>query len=202
LTPPWRAGLIGGSSHLGKSTIAAAVAAMVGGEARSTDRMGPHPGRPWPVGETAPPPHTVAHYQTLSGEELIVSVVAHYRHTIWPLVRDLVRRRSADEASPPLVLEGSALLPDLVAGLVSPAVRAVWLVAEDGLIGARIRRESRYETRDAAGRTLIDTFIARSLSFDALVRDQAGRLGLPTLEIGAATSEDAAAAAVMRLLAG
>jgi 2-phosphoglycerate kinase len=202
LAPSFRVALIGGSSHLGKSTIAAAVAGRMGGEARSTDRLGPHPGRPWPVGEAAPPPHVVAHYRTLSGEELIVSVVAHYRHTIWPLVRDMVARRSADAASPTLVIEGSALLPGLVAGLVSPTVRAVWLVAEPGLIDARIRRESGYETAKPAGRALIDAFIARSLRFDALIRDEARGLGLTVVEIGAAMAEDAATAAVMRALAG
>lgn len=198
--PPCPIALIGGSSHLGKSTTAAIVAARLGGEARSTDHLARHPGRPWPAGGVPVRPHVAQHYSTLPLDELIASVLAHYRQTVWPLVQALLAER--DAAAPPLVLEGSALLPDLVAALGAPTVRAVWLVAEPGLIKARIRRESRYATADTAGRALIDAFLARSLRFDALVRDEARRLGLHVLEIGADTSEDAAATAVMRVLAG
>jgi 2-phosphoglycerate kinase len=142
MTEAFRVALIGGTSHVGKSTTAAAVAARLGWEARSTDGLARHPGRPWPAGGRPVPPHVAEHYSTLAPDQLIASVMAHYRGKVWPIVQSLVAERAGARGTP-LVLEGSALLPDLVATLVRPAVRAVWLTAGEALIEVRVRRESR-----------------------------------------------------------
>ncbi len=121
-----RVALIGGTSHAGKSTTARAVAARLGGEALATDTLARHPGRPWPTPTWVVPDHVAEHYRTLAPEALIDSVLAHYGR-MWPMVRELIEARAADESAAPLVLEGSALWPELVAELDLPAVRAVWL---------------------------------------------------------------------------
>ena len=49
--------LIGGSSHVGKSTLSEALAARMGWERLSTDSLALHPGRPW---KPAPEKHALS----------------------------------------------------------------------------------------------------------------------------------------------
>lgn len=186
--------LIGGSSHLGKSTLAAHLAERLGGAARSTDRLARHPGRPWAAPGAEVPPHVAEHYATLSEAALMASVLAHYRR-LAPDIAALVHGHPA--AEPPLVLEGSALLPGTAAPLLGPDVRGIWLLAAPGLIGARIRAESRAAEADTPARRLIEAFLARSLAFDAFLREEVRRLRLPALEVDAAASPEALADAVL-----
>ena len=144
----------------------------------STDRMGRHPGRPWPAGGQPVKPHVVAHYTGLSQDELIRSVLTHYRN-MEPSIRVLVGKhaRGADR----LVLEGSALLPETVAALDIPDVSAIWLTTDDATFKARIHRESGYEGLDAPGRRLVDAFLGRTLRYNSRMIDDLRRRGLPVL---------------------
>jgi 2-phosphoglycerate kinase len=199
LSDALRVALIGGTSHAGKSTTARAAAARLGGEAVSTDKLARHPGRPWPTPTWVVPDHVAEHYRTLTPEELIASVLDHYGR-MWPMVRELIEARAADESAAPLVLEGSALWPELVAELDLPGVRAIWLTADDALFDARIRRESRHGEADPAGRQLIERFAARTRLYNVRMVAQARRLGLPLVEVTAAMSEDEVTDAVLAAL--
>jgi 2-phosphoglycerate kinase len=199
LSAGFRVALIGGASHAGKSTTARAVAARLGGEAISTDSLARHPGRPWPTPTWVVPDHVAEHYRTLTPDELIADVLAHYRR-IWPMVRERIEARAADATAAPLVLEGSALWPALVAELDLPAVRAVWLTADDGVFDARIRRESRHDDADPAGRRLIESFAARTRLYDTMMMAQVRGLGLKCVEVSAAMSEDDVTDAVLAAL--
>jgi len=195
----FRVALLGGTSHAGKSTTARAVAASLGWEAISTDSLARHPGRPWPTPTWVVPAHVAEHYRTLAPDALIASVLTHYRG-MWPMVRELIETRASDPSAAPLVLEGSALWPDLVAELDLPAVRAVWLTADDALIDARIRRESRHDEATPAGRQLIESFAARSRLYNAMMLERVRRLRLPLVEVTAAMSTEDVADAVEDVL--
>jgi 2-phosphoglycerate kinase len=174
--------LIGGSSHAGKSSLAAELAARLGCEALSTDKLARHPGRPWRQGEAPIPPHVVEHYSTLAPEALIASVSEHYGR-MWPMVRELIERRADDPGAPGLVLEGSALLPERVAELQRDDVAALWLAADEALVEARMRRESRFEAADPTERALIEAFLERTRRFQRLTLESVARLGLPRLDV-------------------
>jgi 2-phosphoglycerate kinase len=174
--------LIGGSSHLGKSTLARRMAAQPGWVHISTDSLARHPGRPWRPAPQAVPPHVADHYLSLGVEELIASVLTHYRGMA-PMIEELVRRHADDEAMERLVLEGSALWPETVACLQAPSTQAIWLTAPGGLIAARIREESGYGSADQSGRMLIDKFIQRSLAFDEAMMAHVRRLGLAFVDV-------------------
>jgi len=195
-----RVALIGGTSHTGKSSLAAALAARLGWPSLSTDRLGRHPGRPWRADATPLPEHVVRHFLTLSPDELIAAQLAFDRTIRWPAVRDTIHRHASEDAAGPLVLEGSGLLPHLVVELDLPAARGVWLTAAPELIAARIRRDSSYETADPQARRLIEQFTARSLLYDAAMMADVRRLGLPCLEVsdarGVAVLAGAAAGAL------
>jgi len=109
--------LMGGSSHTGKSTLAQSLAAHLGWSYRSTDKgLAPHPGRPWQV-RPEKAKHVAEHYLSLSADELISDVLRHYRDIVWPLVKGIVTSHATDLSTDRLILEGSAILPELVVTL-------------------------------------------------------------------------------------
>ena len=192
---PLRAILIGGTSHTGKSTLAGALAARLGGTARSTDTLARHPGRPWATLPMTVPLHVVEHYGTLSTEEQMASVLAHYRRLATQIV-DLV---GAATAEAPLLLEGSALLPETVAPLIADDVVSVTLLAPSEVTTARIYAESRHAERDAEACRLIDGFLARAIAFEAWVGKEAQRYDLPVIQLAPGSSIDALADQLLRL---
>jgi len=172
--------LIGGTSHAGKTTVARFLAEEDGWMHKSTDHLAKHPGRPWIAPPGTVPPHVVEHYLSLSGDELIASVIEHYR-SLWLVIESLVREHCEDATKPRLVLEGSALMPANVVSLRSEGLSAVWITGDNHLLEARIHAESRYADADRTGKTLIDKFVERTLRFDRLIKRDAIRLGLPTV---------------------
>ncbi len=168
--------LIGGTSHTGKSTLARAVAEKLGFDVLSTDTLARHPGRPWPTPDWQVPPHVAAHYAGHSLERLLQSVLRHYG-TLAPRIAEIVRTRNR------LVVEGSALWPETVAGFDSGGVTAVWLTAGDDFLRARILRESNHEAADADGKLLIEKFAARAIAFNHRVVEACTRLGLTLIDV-------------------
>lgn len=188
MAEPFRVALIGGTSHVGKSTTAQALAARLGWPCVSTDKMARHPGRPWSTPAFTLPDHVVAHYRALSPDELTEAQLAHYRN-MWPLVAERIEAAVADGAEA-LVLEGSGVMPEPVALLGLAGVRAVWLTALPGLIEMRIRRESGFDDADIKTRALIAKFVRRSQLYDARVIGEVKRLGLPLVDITAALTRE------------
>ncbi len=191
--------LIGGTSHAGKSSLARELAERLGYEPRSTDKLARHPGRPWPQGETPIPAHVALHYSTRAPEALIRSVTRHYE-SMWPMICELIETRAADAAGAGLVLEGSALLPERAAPLLGGGVAGLWLAADEALIEARMRRESRFEAADAAGRALIEAFLERARRYQREMLAAVARLGLPLLEVRADEPVGALAGRALDLL--
>lgn len=165
--------LIGGTSNVGKSTVAKVIAERLGFEHRSTDYLARHPGRPWRTAERDVPPHVAEHYASLAVDELITSVLAHYER-LWPRIEEIVRTHAG------LVLEGSALWPARVAALGVPAV---WLTADNTVLRSRIHASGDYPNATAAERTLIDAFLARTERFQQLMLADVDRLGLARIDV-------------------
>ncbi|MBC7478354.1 MAG: hypothetical protein H7317_09720 [Pseudorhodobacter sp.] len=145
--------LIAGTSHVGKSSLAAAVAAGVGCAVRATDSMARHPGRPWPV----PPPHVAEFYARMSADS-IYQFLLHHHQNMWPLIAGAVA-----QSQRPCVWEGSALRPEYLAGLVGPDILAICLHAPDDVVRQRIHASCGYEGLGAAHQGLVDAFVERSL---------------------------------------
>ena len=189
--------MIGGTSNTGKSTVAGAVARRLGFEHRTTDLLARHPGRPWRTPEREVPPHVAEHYATLTVDELIDSVLAHYER-LWPRIEELVAEHAT--TGPGLVLEGSALWPERVAALDVPHTAAVWLTAGEDVVRARIRAGGRYDGASQGERLLMDKFLARSVRYQELMVEAADRLGLPRVDVGHGSSVSEVADAVLAQL--
>ena len=174
--------LIGGTSNVGKSTVARAVAEQLGFELRSTDKLARHPGRPWNTPDWQVPAHVAEHYGSLTVDELIASVLDHYER-LWPRIEDLITAHATGSgATAGLVLEGSGLWPVRVARLRTPGTAAVWLTADDTVLRARIHASGHYGTATEEERHLMDKFLARTERYQTLMLDAVGELGLDRID--------------------
>jgi 2-phosphoglycerate kinase len=183
--------LIGGTSHTGKSSVARAVAERLGFDCRSTDKLARHPGRPWRTAEWQPPPHVAEHYASLDVDELIRSVLDHYAR-LWPRIEELITDRATGDG-PGLVLEGSALWPDRVAGQTAvPRTRAVWLTANDAVLRERMRSSACYAEVTDRERYLVDKFLARAERFQSLMTQAVDEHDLARIDTGGRSVEELA----------
>jgi 2-phosphoglycerate kinase len=130
------------------------------------------------------------HYLSLSPDALLADVLRHYRENVWPLVKAIVSRHAMDCATHRLVMEGSALLPELVATLTLDNVAAFWLTASDACFARRIYQGSRYETKSPREKKMIDQFLARTWHYNAYMMTTVERLGLVSVDIERASSVD------------
>ena len=91
--------LIGGASHVGKSTTAASLATSLGWKHISTDSLARHPGRPWKSAPEKVPDEVAEHYLSLSVDELIEDVLHHYRVNVWPQVKAIIASHLNDPSA-------------------------------------------------------------------------------------------------------
>lgn len=152
--------LIFGTSHVGKSTLASSLAEHLGWQVLSTDKMGRHPGRPWP--EVRVP--VAEFYRSLSDETIYWFQRVH-QENMWPHVRQQIADASGRQEG--RIFEGSALRPEFLATLDEPDLVPLGLYADDEFLRARILLSSGYRQQDEANRLLIDKFITRSLRQNA-----------------------------------
>ncbi|WP_405509486.1 hypothetical protein OG323_26680 [Streptomyces cyaneofuscatus] len=189
--------LIGGTSNVGKSTVARVVAEKLGFACVSTDGLARHPGRPWRTPEREVPAHVAEHYGSLTVDELMASVLGHYDR-LWPRIEELIATRTAEgHGRTGMVLEGSALWPVHAARLQAPRTAAVWLTADDSVIRARVRAAGLYDEATAEEQTLMDQFLARTERYQKLMIEAVDRLGLQRIDAGGGQSAERLAELVL-----
>ena len=184
--------LIGGSSHVGKSTLSQSLAADLRWARISTDRLARHPGRPWKPIPQKVPDHVAEHYLSLSVDELLDDVLRHYRINVWSKVEAIVVPHASGAYTTGLVLEGSALWPDFVTRLLSDRVAALWLTADDELFRQRIHDESQYRSRSSGERVMIDKFLDRTLVYNSRMVEAVSRHGLNLVDVGCSNAAELA----------
>jgi 2-phosphoglycerate kinase len=168
--------LISGTSHVGKSTLAALLSAKLGCEAISTDSLARHPGRPWP-GIPAP---VEEYYRRLSAETIHWFLKVHHQN-IWPLIRARIDSRSGTGNL--TVFEGAALRPELIAPLLDDTTAGVFLHAENDFLLERMRSEARYEDAAAHQCRIMDAFIERSLRENTEMLASAQQHGIQLVDV-------------------
>jgi predicted kinase len=168
--------LIAGTSHTGKSTLAAAIGGRFGWRVFTTDKLGRHPGRPWP--DVLP---CNAEYYTQLSAASIYQFLLHLHQNLWPAVMRLIHDMRAYGV--PFVLEGSALRAEYLASRSWPGTAIIQLHADHEVIRARIHRQSGYATLSEDHQAIVDRFIERSLRDNDENLAAARRHGLPCLDI-------------------
>ena len=175
--------LIGGSSHVGKSTIAASLAATLRWTHVSTDSLARHPGRPWKRAPDKVSDGVAAHYLNLSVDELIEDVLHHYRVNVWPKIEAIIAAQSNDASTTGIVLEGSALWPEFATSLDFTKTAAIWLAASDELFRQRIHTNSQYASKSPRERRMIDKFLERTIVYNARMAEAVNRHGFTLLDV-------------------
>lgn len=183
LSPDLRVILIGGSSHVGKSTVSESLASALGWDHVSTDSLARHPGRPWKPAPEKVPDHVAKHYLCLSVGELVEDVLHHYRVNVWPKVEAIIVQYSTDPSKTGIVLEGSALWPEFVASLDLDKLAAVWLTASEEVFRQRIHAGSLYSSKSPRERMMIDKFLERTLAYNARMVDVVSQRGFILIDV-------------------
>jgi hypothetical protein len=116
------------------------------------------------------PAHVIEHFTNLTVNELLADVLRHYQR-VWNMA--LAEITGADG----LVVEGSAVLPQLAAPLLSEEVRGYWLTLDHELVRDRIASVGATE----GDRHAIDKFVQRAIAFNDYINEEAGRLNLTVL---------------------
>jgi len=182
--------IIGGSSHVGKSTLAQSLASQLGWSHISTDSLARHPGRPWQSKPKTVPKHVADHYLSLSADELITDVLRHYRDNVWRLIKDIVTSHATDLSTDKLIMEGSAILPELVMTLNLDNVAAIWLTASNELFEQRIFTASQYEAKSPREKEMVAKFLERTHLYNERMMEAVNRLGLVSMDIESTSSLD------------
>ncbi|MBT9370189.1 hypothetical protein KLP42_09780 [Rhizobium sp. CSW-27] len=167
--------LIGGTSHVGKSTLAARLAARLQWPVGSTDDMARHPGRPWPD----PRPQVAEFYAGLSPETIHWFLKVHHDN-MWPLITQRLASTAARQET--LILEGSALRPERTTSLRSTELAAFLLHLSPERLVQRMHATSAYREQDRSRRMIIDRFIDRSLRDSADLQASARQHDVPILD--------------------
>lgn len=123
------------------------------------------------------------HYLSLPVDELIEDVLHHYRVNVWPKVEEIVASHINDPSQAGLIIEGSALWPELVATLDSENIAALWLTASEEVFRQRIRDESLYHSKSLRERRMIDKFLQRTLVYNAQMIEIANRHGFILVDV-------------------
>ena len=175
MQPKYTGILITGSSHTGKSTMAAALAEKLGCKTLHTDEMARHPGRPWPT----PKPQVAEFYSTLSADTIFWFLRAHYENFQFQ-IHQLIDQNIAAET--PFILEGSAIRPALLQFDAEVPVRKICLTANADILRDRIRASCDWDNQSPAAREAIDAFTSRTIMDNAELVQTAGANGFEIIE--------------------
>ena len=172
--------LIGGTSHCGKSTLAKSLSLELNIDFISTDSLAKHPGRPWKEKSKMIPDHVVDHYLNLSVEELLISVFDHYKD-LWPTIRRKIELKRKEKLG--MIIEGSAILPELIGNNLNGNVLPVWLTASESFLKNRIYKTSGYNKKTDLEKRLINAFVQRTIAFDQIIIERVKQSRLMEIHI-------------------
>ena len=194
--------LIGGSSHVGKSTLSRSMADKLGGRYLSTDSLARHPGRPWVSANKNYIPKQVAeHYRNLSIDALFLDVLSHYEKNVLPQIEAIVHSHASDLSKGYLIIEGSALYPTLVSNIVSNnSIKAILLTASERLFRNRILSESNFDNVGEEEKYLIQKFLDRTLLYNDRMNKEVEQLSFLCINVESVSTADELAKKCLELI--
>ena len=127
-------------------------------------------------------------YFTSHLPEQLLEHALRAHQALWPAIEAVIRRRLDWEG--PAVIEGWALLPNLVARIKSPNLHSVWIEAPESVLISRLKAQPGF-VRGADDPSLLnERFVARSIRMTAWLREQTSACGLPSVVLSGLESPD------------
>jgi len=175
----------------GKSSSARALGTKLGRPVISTDDLGAAVRALVPA-RTAPglhaitrPDHRLYHSRTPVPLQVEHAISAHT--ALWPAIKAVAEAHASWDA--PAIIEGWALLPELVAAIFPQA--AVWLSVPPPVFRERARADHAFYAEADDPDAMLARFSERSTSYSSFLEVSAQRLGLPFLKLrGVELAED------------
>ena len=182
--------LIGGAPKCGKSTLAQAIARKLDYEHVNTDDIGIAV-RAVTSAISHPALHPMAgfdyreYYLSRSIDELLEDALTAHRG-LWPAISSVAEAHASWGKA--AVIEGWAILPELVASTRMKDICALWLIAEEHVFEQRIRAVEHFYYGASNKDGLIVRFSMRSRVFNDYLKHETTRLGTLRLEARADTT--------------
>lgn len=179
--PRRRVILVGGAPLSGKTTAARLIGQRCGMPVISTDDLGEAA-----RALTSPTSHPDLHACTLTDYREYYSAHSPPRllqdalrthEALWPAIAAVIRRHLEWAGS--AVIEGWALLPNLIATIESPRLRSVWIEAPEAILRSRLQAEPDFVRGAADPGLVLERFVGRSVLMNGWLREQASAWGLP-----------------------
>jgi hypothetical protein len=196
--------LIGGSPTSGKSTLASTLAAQLGYSVIATDDIGAAV-----RGVTGPQvaPDLFAmqaidyreYYISHSVEEMLEQAQRSHR-ALWPAIEAVIHAHATWAA--PSIVEGWALLPDLVAKLDTNRIAAVWIDVPGSVLEARVRANAAFFAGASNPELMIKRFTQRSVEFGLWHRSETSSLQLPLILLTGDEPPEEASRALLHAIKG
>jgi len=194
--------LIGGPPSSGKSTLARTLAAQLGYQVIATDDLGAA-ARGVTGPEAAPDlfamrDDSYQHYYVkyTVAEQLDHALRAH--RALWPAIESVIHEHAT--WAPPCIIEGWALLPELVAGV--RGATAVWLEVPEPAIVARVTANKAFHAGAPDPELLIGQFSRRSVEFGRWLGERTAALQLPLVRLTGSEPPDEVARNVLDVVGG
>jgi 2-phosphoglycerate kinase len=202
--------LLGGPPRIGKSTVAGLITRQRGISAVSTDSLaavlesavGP---------DAAPDLYSVTRFNSLADAEKIrlmresparrVEIQLEESRAVWPAVAAFIESESDERRD--VVIEGVAVLPELVQRLSCTDVRAVFVGNQDPQHRENIKRSAQAHPHDwmrSASDSYIDAFATFVAEMSRHIEAEAHRFDLPYLALDRRPFSAAATAVVDALM--
>ena len=167
--------LIGGAPGAGKSTLCSALATRLDVTSPSVDDL-VTAAQAVTTPETHPGLHVMrrvpsVEYFTNSPVDQLKEDATLQHEATWPLVERVVRKHVA--WGPGIVIDGWHMRPSMVAQLKLDNVWSGWIVASSAVLEERERKNSGWLKDSSDPRRMLENFLARSLWYNDLIRQQA-----------------------------
>lgn len=175
--------LIGGAPGAGKSTLGAALATRLGITSLSINDLVTAV-QAVTTPETYPRLHLMwktshINYYTSSSVEKLKEDAVRQHEASWPFIKQVIHKHASGGSA--IVIDGWHLWPSRVAQLNLENVWSGWIVALPAVLEERERKNTDWLRDSPNPEQMLANFIARSLWFNNLVREQAVELQMNIL---------------------
>jgi len=184
--------LIGGAPGAGKTTLGIALANRVGGKSLTIDDLVSAA-----IAVTTPETHPDLHamrkipyleYYTYSSISQLKDDATLRHEASWPMVESIIQKYVKGETT--IVIDGWHLRPNIVSKLKLKNVWSGWIVIDPKILEKRERKNVAWLQGSPDPERMLENFLARSLWYNNLIKEQASKHKMNILFQDGTTSVD------------